>query len=660
MTVEDTTAPVVTAPAAVTAEAAGAETAVEIGSATAVDLVDGAVAVSSDAPASYPVGTTVVTWTATDAAGNTGSATQNVTVEDTTAPVVTAPAAVTAEAAGAETAVEIGSATAVDLVDGAVAVSSDAPASYPVGTTVVTWTATDAAGNTATATQNVTVEDTTAPVVTAPAAVTAEAAGAETAVEIGSATAVDLVDGAVAVSSDAPASYPVGTTVVTWTATDAAGNTGSATQNVTVEDTTAPVVTAPANVSAEATAAETSLDIGTATATDEVGVVSITSDAPASYPVGTTVVTWTATDAAGNTATAMQNVTVADTTAPVVTAPADVSAEAAGEQTAVEIGTATATDEVGVVSITSDAPATYPVGTTVVTWTATDAAGNTATAMQNVTVADTTAPVVTAPANVSAEAAGEQTAVEIGTATATDEVGVVSITSDAPATYPVGTTVVTWTATDAAGNTATATQNVTVEDTTAPVVTCPNDITVRVNTPASDPDVAQFLENVTAFDLVDQNVVITNNVPSVFSLPPNSHQVTFTATDNFGNQSTCDATVSVQYIFSGFLPPLNTDRPFKLRSTIPVKFRLTDIAGRYISTAAATIMLHKYSNNEPDGEPIEVYASSAANAGSQFRYDTENEQYIFNLSTAGLSKGSWLVRVLLDDGTEKSIMVKLK
>ena len=343
VTVVDTTAPVVTAPANVSAEAAGAETAVEIGTATATDEV-GVVSITSDAPASYPVGTTVVTWTATDAAGNTATATQNVTVADTTAPVVTAPANVSAEAAGEQTAVEIGTATATDEV-GVVSITSDAPASYPVGTTVVTWTATDAAGNTATATQNVTVEDTTAPVVTAPAAVTAEAAGAETAVEIGSATAVDLVDGAVAVSSDAPASYPVGTTVVTWTATDAAGNTATATQNVTVEDTTAPVVTAPAAVTAEAAGAETAVEIGSATAVDLVdGAVAVSSDAPASYPVGTTVVTWTATDAAGNTATAMQNVTVADTTAPVVTAPANVSAEAAGEQTAVEIGSATAAD----------------------------------------------------------------------------------------------------------------------------------------------------------------------------------------------------------------------------------------------------------------------------------------------------------------------------
>ncbi len=82
---------------------------------------------------------------------------------------------------------------------------------------------------------------------------------------------------------------------------------------MTVEDTTAPVVTAPAAVIAEATGPLTPLTpvtIGTATATDAVGVVSIASNAPDSYPVGLTVVTWTATDAAGNTGEATQNVTL--------------------------------------------------------------------------------------------------------------------------------------------------------------------------------------------------------------------------------------------------------------------------------------------------------------------------------------------------------------
>ncbi len=230
---------------------------------------------------------------------------------------------------------------------------------------------------------------------------------------------------------------------------------------ITVQDTTAPVVTAPADVTAEATGPQTSVATGTATATDAVGVVSLTSNAPADYPVGTTTVTWTATDAAGNTGTDTQTITITDTTAPVVTAPADVTAEATGPQTSATIGTATATDVVGVVSLTSNAPADYPVGTTTVTWTATDAAGNTGTATQTVTITDNIAPVVTAPTDIKVQASGP-ISVSIGAATATDAVGVESITSDAPAAFPVGVTIVTWTATDASGNAGTATQTITI------------------------------------------------------------------------------------------------------------------------------------------------------------------------------------------------------
>jgi uncharacterized repeat protein (TIGR01451 family) len=53
-------------------------------------------------------------------------------------------------------------------------------------------------------------------------------------------------------------------------------------------------------------------DLGTATASDNVGVASIINNAPANsqYPVGTTTVTWTARDAAGNSATCDQKITV--------------------------------------------------------------------------------------------------------------------------------------------------------------------------------------------------------------------------------------------------------------------------------------------------------------------------------------------------------------
>jgi hypothetical protein len=70
--------------------------------------------------------------------------------------------------------------------------------------------------------------------------------------------------------------------------TDAAGNTGYGSFTVTVRDTTAPVITAPGNVVAEATGPLTVVDPGSASATDAVGPITYEDDAPASYPVGVT------------------------------------------------------------------------------------------------------------------------------------------------------------------------------------------------------------------------------------------------------------------------------------------------------------------------------------------------------------------------------------
>ena len=108
---------------------------------------------------------TTVTWTATDANMATAMATQTVTITDTTAPSITAPADVTADqdAGGGNTMVNLGTPTTSDLVDPAPTVSNNAPANgFPVGTTTVIWTAMDSSGNAATDTQLVTISGTAA------------------------------------------------------------------------------------------------------------------------------------------------------------------------------------------------------------------------------------------------------------------------------------------------------------------------------------------------------------------------------------------------------------------------------------------------------------------------------------------------------------------
>ena len=224
---------------------------------------------------------------------------------------------------------------------------------------------------------------------------------------------------------------------------------------------------------------------------------------------------------------------VQESTPQLVTAPPDVGpVEATGIDTPVNIGIAMISDDV--VSLSNDAPVFgFSLDTTVVTWTAIDAAGNVGTDTQNVTVQDTTSPVVTAPADVGpVEATGTTTPVAIGTATATDAVGIVSIGNNAPASFPLGITVVTWTATDTSGNTGTATQNVTVQDTTAPTLTVlgSNPITVEGGTPYND-------AGATATDSVDGDLsagIIVGGLPIDTSVA-GTYTVTYNVTDSSGN-----------------------------------------------------------------------------------------------------------------------------
>ena len=276
VTVVDTTPPTVSPPADVTAEATGPSGAiVSYGAATATDLVDGSVPATC-LPASgmtFALGSTTVTCSATDAAGNTGTATFQIIVQDTTDPVLVLPADLTAEATDPAGAAMSFSATASDLVDGSVPVTCVPPSGSTFAldaTTTVDCSATDAAGNTATGSFSVSVVDTTPPAITLPAPMTAEATGPAGAAVSFSATASDLVDGAVPVTCVPPSgsTFALGSTTVTCSATDAHGNGASATVQRDRRRYDAPALTLPADQFLEATGRGGAVASFTATATD--------------------------------------------------------------------------------------------------------------------------------------------------------------------------------------------------------------------------------------------------------------------------------------------------------------------------------------------------------------------------------------------------------
>jgi len=132
----------------------------------------------------------------------------------------------------------------------------------------------------------------------------------------------------------------------------------------------------------------------------------------------------------------------------------------------VALGTPMTSDDCLVASISNDAPALYPTGNTTVTWTVTDAFGNITFGTQVVVVADNTVPTITAPAAITVAADLTCTATPVlGTPVTADNCGVATVTNNAPVTFAIGATTVTWTVTDINGNIGFATQIITITGT---------------------------------------------------------------------------------------------------------------------------------------------------------------------------------------------------
>ena len=270
----------------------------------------------------------------------------------------------------------------------------------------------------------------------------------------------------------------------TFTATDDCGNATSATQTITIVDTTAPVLTVPADYTAECSDEHPMDD---ATATDNCGEVTITveEETTPGACAGDYVITrtFTATDDCGNATSATQTITIVDTTAPVLTIPSDYTAECSDAH---PMDDATATDNCGEVTITVEEETTPGAcaGDYVITrtFTATDDCGNATSATQTITIVDTTAPsFILVPADYTAECSDEH---PMEMAIAVDNCGVVAIELEEETTLGLcaGDYVITrtFTATDDCGNATSATQTITIVDTTAPsFILVPSDYTAE-------------------------------------------------------------------------------------------------------------------------------------------------------------------------------------
>jgi hypothetical protein len=487
-------------PGNITAPAVGASAAVTF-TVTASDAVDSSptITCSKNSGSTFAVGTTHVSCSAKDDAGNTSAtATFDVTVQDKTAPAISVPSApVTKEATAAGGAPVTFNVTATDAIDKTPTITCNHASGsiFPIGTTHVSCTAADDAGNTSEpATFDVTVADNTAPSLSVPASFTVGAPGPGGAVVTYTASATDAVDSSptISCSKASGATFPLGPTLVSCTAKDSANNiSGAKTFTVTVADQTPPSVNPHAQITLEATSgsgAAASFVVTASDAIDPSPTVTCTPASGSTFPIGTTHVSCTAKDAANNTSAAVTfDVNVIDTTPPVLSnVPADITVEANGPSGSVVNYTAPTAVDLGqpIVSVpcVPATASTFQLGTTTVNCSASDGRGNTGTAKFHVKVQDTTPPTLNVPGDLSAYAVEDA-----GTFSTDDSISRFifganvsdiadthpTITHDAPGFFPVGTTTVKFTATDASGNKTSGSAKLTILAKPAPGTTPP-------------------------------------------------------------------------------------------------------------------------------------------------------------------------------------------
>ena len=561
VTVTDQTAPVITLIGASSIMINVGDAFIDPGS-SVVDNVDtGLNAIATGSVNSTVPSTYLITYNISDAAGNAAiSVKRSVIVQDNVSPVVTAPANIIVAATDmngtARTVAEINTflqaATAQDAQDGSLSVTHDAPQLFPLGATTVTFTATDLSGNIATASASVTVNDLTPPLINLIGASSITLNVGDHFIDPGHSVSDNVDSGLIATVISTVDTSSVGLYTLTYSVSDLAGNAAiPVIRNVSVQDSGAPVVTAPASITVAATDASGTAKtvavidsyLQAATATDAIdGSVAVTNDAPAVFPLNqTTTVTFSAQDLSGNIGQSQSTVLVIDQTRPVITLSGQSSITLSVGEVFTDPGHSVRDNvDVGLTATVVSTVDTGVVGLYTLTYNVSDAAGNAALeVIRNISVQDNAAPVVTAPANIIVAAtdangtASTEAAIQafLNAAVATDAVDgpIASINNDAPTIFPLGSTAVTFSATDLSGNIGQSQATVTVNDQTAPLITLigASVITLNVGDAFSDPG-----SNVT--DNVDVGLSATAT-GTVDTSAVGSYILSYTVSDAAGN-----------------------------------------------------------------------------------------------------------------------------
>jgi hypothetical protein len=218
--------------------------------------------------------------------------------------------------------------------------------------------------------------------------------------------------------------------------------------------------------------------------------------------------------------------------------------------------------------------------------------------------------------------------------------------------FPLGTSVVTCSATDAAGNASNGSFRVTVEDTTAPVLSMPADVTTTAT--SSSGSTATY-QQATATDLVDGLVAVDCAPASGSTFVPGATTVHCSAIDAAGNEGTGSFEVNVLYGFNGFYAPIDNGAVFntvKAGRAIPTKFSLSGDMGLEILSAGAPASQRIACDTWAPGDEVEQTVTAG---GSSLSYDVATDIYNYVWKTDAAWAGTCRqLTVTLKDGTQHS------
>ncbi|XP_033096234.1 uncharacterized protein LOC117100567 isoform X3 [Anneissia japonica] len=351
--------------------------------------------------------------------------------------------------------------------------------------------------------------------------------------------------------------FSVSTTTVVYTAIDRYGNTANCSFDVTVVDPEMPwFMNCPTNMETNTTQGLSYANVTwqEPTAMDNAGDVDVvqTANPDDGFGVGSHIVTYTAIDEHDNVAKCTFTVIVSDYEVPVfdcninnVTVSLDMDSSTSTANWTLE----DATDNVGVVSMTQNYNQSYDfdIGTTVVTYIATDAAGNEGRCSFEVTVLDITPPLIKCVLNVTVPTDPNLPTANVSweLPTASDNSGInpkLDSNLQSYTIFSIGSTEVKYTATDRSNNTAKCSFQVIVIDTEDPILICPPNMPFVETDSRSADAIVTWMTQVK--DNSGQFKIMSTHSPG-FAFPIGNTTVVYNVQDFEGNTAECSFIITV-------------------------------------------------------------------------------------------------------------------